>query len=73
MSQSRAMSLLEAVVNVLAGYGLAVITQLLLFPLFGLPAHLGTAAALSIAFSVISIVRSFIIRRFFERLRIYRG
>ncbi|WP_211100070.1 DUF7220 family protein [Acuticoccus kandeliae] len=67
--QSRVMSLVEAVTNVAVGYGLAIVTQLLLFPLFGLPADLGTAAALSVAFSAISIVRGFVIRRIFERLR----
>ena len=40
MKQSRWMSLLEAVTNVLVGYGVAVATQWLVFPLFGLHATL---------------------------------
>ncbi|WP_443135094.1 DUF7220 family protein [Frigidibacter sp. ROC022] len=36
MKQSRAMSLVEAVVNVAVGYGVAVATQILIFPVFGL-------------------------------------
>ena len=36
MRQSRLMSLVEAVANVVVGYGVAVVTQLLVFPLFGL-------------------------------------
>ncbi|WP_424894932.1 DUF7220 family protein [Tepidimonas sp. HKU79] len=35
MKQSRWMSLLEAVTNVLVGYGAAVATQWAVFPLFG--------------------------------------
>ena len=35
------MSLVEAMSNVLVGYGLAVLTQLLVFPWFGLPARVG--------------------------------
>ncbi|WP_210880377.1 DUF7220 family protein [Roseovarius autotrophicus] len=40
MKQSRAMSLVEAVANVVVGYGVAVITQILIFPVFGLHATL---------------------------------
>ncbi len=36
MRQSRLMSLVEAVANVAVGYGVAVLTQMLVFPLFGL-------------------------------------
>ena len=36
MRQSRLMSLVEAIANVAVGYGVAVLTQMLVFPLFGL-------------------------------------
>jgi hypothetical protein len=36
MKQSRLMSLIEAITNVIVGYGVAVVTQVLIFPLFGL-------------------------------------
>jgi len=35
------MSLIEAIANVLVGFGLAVLTQIAVFPLFGLRASLG--------------------------------
>ena len=41
MRQSRLMSLVEAVANVVVGFGVAVVTQLLVFPLFGIEADLG--------------------------------
>ena len=34
MKQSRRMSLIEAIANVVVGYGLAVLTQIAVFPLF---------------------------------------
>src|SRR5690242_20813876 len=40
MRQSRAMSLIESLANVAIGYGIAVLTQLAVFPLFGLSASL---------------------------------
>jgi hypothetical protein len=36
MKQSRAMSLIEAIANVVVGYGVAVATQILIFPVLGL-------------------------------------
>ena len=39
MKQSRLMSLVEAIANVVVGYAIAVLTQLIVFPWFGLPAR----------------------------------
>ena len=36
MRQSRLMSLVEALANVVVGYGVAVLVQIVLFPVFGL-------------------------------------
>ena len=51
MKQSRIMSLVEAIANVVAGYGVAVLTQLIVFPWFGLPAHLVDALAIGAIFT----------------------
>ena len=66
--QSRWMSLLEATTNIVVGYGLAVLTQMLVFPLFGLRASLGENLAIGAVFTVISLVRSFVLRRVFNAL-----
>jgi hypothetical protein len=64
------MSLVEAIANVLVGYGIAVLTQLVVFPWFGLPARIGDALAIGAIFTAVSIVRSFALRRFFEAIRV---
>ena len=46
MRQSRLMSIVEALANVVVGYLLAVAVQLLVFPLFGLATTLGQNVAL---------------------------
>ena len=46
MKQSRAMSLVESVANVIVGYGVAVVTQILIFPVFGLRAAHNAGAKL---------------------------
>ena len=67
--QSRAMSLVESVANVVVGYGVAVVTQLLIFPVFGLHATLAQNLKLGLVFTVVSICRSYALRRLFERWR----
>jgi hypothetical protein len=69
MKQSRLMSFAEAVANVAVGYGVAVVTQILIFPVFGLHTTLAQNLQMGAAFTGISIVRSFLLRRAFEGLR----
>jgi hypothetical protein len=69
MKQSRAMSLVESLTNVAVGYGIAVVTQMLVFPLFGLSATLAENMAIGAVFTVVSIARSFTLRRVFETVR----
>ena len=69
MSQSRTMSLVEAVTNVVVGYGLAVALQLLLFPAFGLYPTLGQSLQIGGWFTLLSLLRSYALRRLFEGLR----
>ena len=65
--QSRRMSLVEAVVNVVVGYVLAVATQLAVFPWFGLEASLGENLAIGAVFIGVSLLRSYALRRLFAR------
>ena len=69
MKQSRLMSLVEAVANVIVGYGLAVVTQILIFPIFGLHTTLAQNLKMGAIFTVVSIARSFALRRVFEAIR----
>ena len=69
MMQSRVMSLVEAIANVTVGYGVAVLTQIMIFPVFGLHTTLAQNLALGAAFTVVSIARSFALRRVFEAIR----
>lgn len=70
MKQSRRMSLVEAVGNVIVGYGVAVITQILIFPIFGLHTTPAQNLKMGAVFTVVSILRSYVLRRLFEALRV---
>jgi hypothetical protein len=68
MIQSRRLSLLEAIANVAVGYALAVVTQVVVFPWFGLHASLSKNLALGVIFTAISLIRSYALRRLFNRI-----
>lgn len=70
MKQSRLMSLVESVANVIVGYGVAVVTQILIFPVFGLQTTLGQNLAMGGVFTIVSLARSFLLRRLFEAIRV---
>jgi len=67
VSQSRLMSVAESVTNVAVGYGVAVGTQLAVFPLFGIEASLSDNLAIGAVFTIVSLVRSYALRRLFNR------
>lgn len=64
--QSRWLSLLEAVTNIVVGYALAVLTQIIVFPLFRLHASLGENLLIGGLFTCISLARSYVLRRLFN-------
>jgi hypothetical protein len=70
MKQSRLMSLVEAITNVIVGYGVAVMTQILIFPIFGLQTTLEQNLAMGGIFTIVSLFRSFALRRLFEAIRV---
>ena len=70
VKQTRKASLAEALLNVAIGYGVALLSQIIVFPWFGIRIGLAENVAIGLIFTVISIVRSFALRRFFEALRV---
>lgn len=67
--QSRRQSLIEAITNVVVGYALAVLTQIVVFPWFGLQIPFRDNLAIGAVFVMISLLRSYALRRLFERWR----
>lgn len=67
MAQSKARSWAEAWVNIGIGYGINFLANLLIFPLFGWELSLSDNATIGVIYTVISLVRSYCIRRFMNR------
>jgi hypothetical protein len=66
MTQTRLGSLIEACANVLIGFGVALVSQIVVFPLVGIHIPLSTNLEIGLWFTAISIVRSYVIRRWFN-------
>lgn len=69
MKQSRKASFAEALTNTAIGYGVALLTQLIAFPLVGVSASMGQNLTIGLVFTGVSIVRSYVLRRVFEAFR----
>ena len=68
MTQSRLGSAVEAGANVAIGYGINVAANLLILPLLGFAVSLADGMAIGVAFTLISLARSYVLRRLFNRL-----
>lgn len=68
MTQSRRASLIESAANIVIGYGVAVAAQVAIFPMFGMDVPLGDNLLIGGLFTVVSLVRSYCLRRLFNKL-----
>lgn len=64
--QSRRMSAIEAFCNVLIGYLVSVVANIIILPLFGYNVTVGDSFAIGFAFTVVSLARSYALRRIFN-------
>lgn len=69
MSQSRKHSILETLANIAIGYVVAIAAQCVVFPMFGIHEPLGKQMGIGLAFTGISLVRSYALRRLFNSWR----
>ena len=65
--QSKLDSLTEAIINTFIGFVIAFISQLVFFPIVGIDVTLGQNLILTVLFTLVSIVRTYIIRRYFNK------
>ena len=67
--QSKRMSFYESLTNVTVGYVFAVLSQLIIFPLFGIYLPLSDNLIMGLYFTVLSIIRSYVLRRVFNKIK----
>lgn len=66
MKQSKFQSLVESITTVAIGFVVAWVVQLIVFPMYGIDIDHGTHLEIVGIFTVVSIIRSFLVRRFFN-------
>lgn len=72
MMQSKLDSALEAFTNILIGAGIALIAQIIWFPIIGKDFTLAENLATTAFFTLVSFIRSYGIRRLFNGRSIYQ-
>jgi hypothetical protein len=70
MKQRRGTSLIESIVNCLLGVSVAIVGQVIVFPFYSIHISLFDTGQIALIFTGISIVRSYVLRRLFEWLRV---
>lgn len=69
MSQTRLGSFAEAWFNVAVGFGINFLGNIYILPLFGLEVTAGQAFNIGLIFTVISVARSYALRRIMNKLK----
>ncbi len=67
LMQTRLQSLVEAWTNVVIGYFLALIAQMIVFPLYDIEVTVSQNLQIGLIFTAVSIARSYFLRRVFNR------
>jgi hypothetical protein len=65
MPQTRTHSALESIANVAIGYAVALASQLVIFPCFDIHVPLSDNLLIGVWFTLISLLRSYALRRWF--------
>lgn len=66
VGQTRLQSLIEVFINVGVGFLIGLLSNLIVLPMFGYDVSVLDGIGISVVFTLISVVRSYIVRRFFN-------
>jgi nitrate reductase gamma subunit len=67
VSQSKSGSLVESIVQTLIGAVIGLLTQVIVFPLYGMEINMLDQLGILGIFTVVGTIRSYLIRRLFDR------
>jgi hypothetical protein len=69
MAQTKLGSFIEAWANIFVGFAINFFANMVILPLFGLHVTAGSAFKIGLIFTAISLVRSYVLRRWFNSLK----
>lgn len=73
LGQSRTHSMLESLANIAFGFGISVLGNYLILPLYGMQSSLRYSVEIGVWFTLISFARSYALRRAFNWINIRTG
>ena len=65
--QTKYQSFIESLINILIGYLTALLSQVLIFPLFDINVTFQDNLLIGLYFTIISLIRSYLVRRYFNK------
>ena len=65
--QTKYQSLIESLTNILIGYLTALLSQVIIFPLFDIDVTFQDNLLIGLYFTIISLLRSYLVRRYFNK------
>lgn len=65
--QKRKQSLIESITNTLIGFIVSLSVQLTIYPILGIDVKFHQNVIITIVFTTVSIIRGYMVRRFFNR------
>lgn len=65
--QTKYQSFIESLTNILIGYLTALLSQLIIFPLFNIDVTFQDNLLIGLYFTIISLIRSYLVRRYFNK------
>ena len=68
--QTKKMSLIETLSSVAIGYIISLAAQMIIFPIFDIKVSLTDNLIIGLFFTVVSIIRGYYVRRFFNWIKI---
>jgi len=67
--QTKKKSLIEAVSNTIIGLGTSFLIQLIIYPVLNIPVSIGQNIIITAVFFIVSIIRSYLVRRLFNSIK----
>lgn len=69
--QRKSHSFIEALFNTILGFGISMAANMIVLPWFGFKVSLSSAFGIGVIFTLISIIRSYLLRRLFNRIMLW--
>lgn len=67
--QSKTLSLIESIANTLVGFLISLLVQLIIYPALDIPVTIYQNILITFVFTIVSITRSYLVRRFFNKIK----